>query len=65
MRDIKAEAVEHLRTQYDAGIYAEPVLEWLIESAVFKPMSSGYYYDTRYFTIDIETIARIIEQVKG
>jgi len=64
MRDIRAEAVAHLQEKYNAGDYVGQVLDWLIEMAIFKPMSTGYYYNTEHFNIDQDVIDNIINIVK-
>jgi hypothetical protein len=64
MEDIRAKAVKHLQDEYNAGKYAEHVLDWFIDMAIFKPMSSGYYYNTEHFNIDQDVINNIINIIK-
>ena len=64
MRDIRAEAVAHLQEKYNTGEYAGQVLDWFIDMAIFKPMNTGYYYNTGHFDIDQDVIDNIINIVK-
>lgn len=64
MIHIRAEAVTHLEEKYNAGEYAEQVLDWFVDMAIFKPYSSGYLYDSGHFDIDQDVIDNIINIVK-
>ena len=64
MRDIRAEAVSHLQEKYNAGEYAGQVLDWFVDMAIFKPMSTGYYYNSEHFDINQDVIDNIINTVK-
>ena len=64
MRYIREEAVTHLRNEYGAGDYAEQVLDWLVDMAIFKPYSSGYLYDSEMYDIDQDVINNIINIIK-
>ena len=64
MKDIRTKAVKHLQDEYNAGKYAEHVLDWFVDMAIFKPMSSGYYYNTAHFNINQDVINNIINIIK-
>jgi len=64
MEDIQAKAIKHLQDEYNAGEYAEKVLEWFVDMSIFSPMSSGYYYNTEHFNINQDVINKIINIIK-
>lgn len=64
MTDIREKAIKHLQDEYNAGEYAEKVLDWFVDMAIFTPMSSGYYYNSEHFDIDQDVINNIINIIK-
>ena len=63
MRDYRAEAITTLEEEYDAGTYAEQVLDFLLDYHIFTDTGQSYLYDSEYFTIDKDVVKRIIQSI--
>lgn len=64
MRDYRQEAIDTLRNEYDAGAYAEQVLQFLIDYTIFTDTGQAYLYNTKYFTMDRDAVKRIITTIQ-
>lgn len=63
MRDYRAEAIATLEEEYDAGTYAEQVLDFLIKYTIFTDTGQSYLYNSEYFTMDKDVVERIIQVI--
>lgn len=64
MRDYRQDGINYLREHYDAGEYAERVLDFLIKYTIFTDTGQSYLYNSEYFTMDKDAVKRIISAIQ-
>lgn len=64
MGDYRQDAISTLRNEYDAGEYAERVLDFLVAYTIFTDTGQSYLYNSEYFTMDKDAVKRIITTIQ-